>query len=157
MNLGFTVTNQGTSPLRNFNVTVYANSTQIAAINVTLLNPGSQTPISYMWNTANFARGNYTISVSAWPVPGSTDTSNRPSTGWVIVAMIADITGPKGVPDGRVDMYDVALFAESFGSTPGSPRWNPNCDLTGPKGVPDGHVKMDDIALVASQFGKKAP
>jgi ABC-type transport system substrate-binding protein len=156
MNLGFTVTNQGDFPLESLNIIVYANSTQVTTFFISSLNPNSQSAFSFMWNTANFAKGNYTISVSAWPVPGSTDTSNRPSTGWVIVAMIGDITGPKGVPDGRVDMYDVALFAAAFGSKPGDRRWNPNCDLTGPKGVPDGHVKMDDIALVAGMFGKKA-
>ena len=156
MNLGFTVTNQGSSPL-NFNVTLYANSTQIATIPVTL-NSGSQTPISYLWNTANSAKGNYTISVSAWPVPGSTDTSNRLSTGWVIVSIPGDITGPKGWPDGRVDMLDVGLAASKFGTRQGQPGWNPNCDVTGLTfGVPDGKVDMLDVGLVASQFGKKDP
>jgi hypothetical protein len=140
-----------------FTTTVYANTSAIQTQEVTLQSANSAV-LSFIWNATNFAKGNYTIKAYAPPVSGEHNTTdNILSDGHVVVSIKGDITGPKGVPDGKVDMYDVALFAESFGSTPGSPRWNPNCDLTGPKGVPDGHVKMDDIALVAGMFGKKAP
>jgi hypothetical protein len=157
MSIDVAVANYG-SYAEAFTVTAYANATSIALQNVTL-SSGSSTAITFLWNTTGFAKGRYIISAYAWPVPGEIDTADNRYVASlpVYVAMVGDITGPKGVPDGRVDMYDVALFAAAFGSKPGDRRWNPNCDLTGPKGVPDGHVKMDDIALVAGMFGKRDP
>jgi hypothetical protein len=51
--------------------------------------------------------------------------------------------------DGVVDMKDIRLIAKSFGATPGSPRWNPDCDLNA-----DGFIDMKDIRLAARNFGK---
>ncbi|HXX86880.1 MAG TPA: GC-type dockerin domain-anchored protein, partial [Candidatus Acidoferrum sp.] len=65
-----------------------------------------------------------------------------------------DITGSTlGVPDGKVDIRDIAYVAKQFGTTTSSPNWNPIADLTGPSGVPDGRVDIRDIAYVAKQFG----
>lgn len=62
--------------------------------------------------------------------------------------LVGDITGPNGLPDGRVDMRDIAVIARCFGSAPGSSNWNPNADIND-----DGAVNMRDIALIARQFG----
>jgi outer membrane protein assembly factor BamB len=163
MSVNVAVANLG-SYLETFAIWQFGNNTPAASQDIALMpryynTSNYNVTVTLLWNTTGFAKGKYTISTLAWLVPGEIDTANNTCVAGipVYVAMVGDITGPKGVPDGRVDMYDVALFAESFGSTPGSPRWNPNCDLTGPKGVPDGHVKMDDIALVAGMFGKRDP
>jgi len=65
-----------------------------------------------------------------------------------------DITGPtRNVPDGKVDIRDIALVALYFGrNVPPAP---PNCDLSGPTpGVPDGKIDTRDIAFVCKNFGK---
>jgi hypothetical protein len=149
-----TVQNQGDYE-ETFNVTVYANTTYIASQNVTLTS-GNSTTITFTWNATGFAKGNYTISAYAWPVQGETDTADNTFTdGWVIVAMIGDITGPDGYPDGKCDMRDVGLVARHFGET--VPPAPPDCDITGPTGVPDGVVDMRDIGLVARHFGETDP
>jgi hypothetical protein len=71
-------------------------------------------------------------------------------------ALVGDITGPAGWPDGFVDMRDIGLVARHFSeSVPPAPA---NCDLTGPTaGVPDGKIDMRDIGLVARHFGDHYP
>jgi hypothetical protein len=65
-----------------------------------------------------------------------------------------DITGPIiAMPDGKVDIRDIAYVAKQFGTNTNSSNWNPTADLTGPGGVPDGKVDIRDIAYVAKQFG----
>jgi len=81
-----TVKNQG-KYTENFNVTVYANATVIdALVNITLSSRNSTT-ITFTWNTAGFAKGNYTITAYATPVPNETDTTDNTRTCWVVVAI----------------------------------------------------------------------
>ncbi|UCB60881.1 MAG: right-handed parallel beta-helix repeat-containing protein [Candidatus Bathyarchaeota archaeon] len=68
-----------------------------------------------------------------------------------------DITGGSPnlydfIPDGQVDIKDVALIAKYFGTdVPAAP---PKCDITGPTpNVPDGKIDIRDIALAAIHFG----
>ncbi len=149
-----------------FNVTAYygpgnATGILIETQNVTLTNGGSTT-VSFTWNTTGIAKGNYTISANATSVPGETNiTDNSLTDGWIIVAMIGDITGPPetgGWPDGKCNIRDIALVASKFGVEYPDPRFDPNCDLTGPTiGVPDGKINIRDIALVATHFGETDP
>jgi hypothetical protein len=125
-------------------------------LSVVNLLPSETRTVTLVWDTSGWSYGNYTMGAVAATVPGETNTRNNwYSDDWIIVAMVGDITGPKGVPDGRVNMYDVALFAAAFDSKPGNPHWNPNCDITGrTPGLPDGRVDMYDVGLLASMFGK---
>jgi len=70
-----------------------------------------------------------------------------------LTTLRGDITGPQGVPDGKVDIMDLALVSACFGSYPGHPKWDPRADVTGPGDAPDGKVDIMDVALVSSQFG----
>jgi hypothetical protein len=70
-----TVADQG-SYTETFKVTAYTNATSIGSQNVTL-SSGNSTTITFTWNTTGFAKGNYTISVYAEPVPGETDTADN--------------------------------------------------------------------------------
>jgi hypothetical protein len=64
-------------------------------------------------------------------------------------ALIGDLTGPNGVPDGRVDIRDVSRVGSCLGSYPGHKRWDPRCDING-----DNKVNIVDMALVARNFGQ---
>lgn len=147
-----------------FNVTVYANTisntTYIQSQNVTVPNGNSQ-DVTFTWNTTGFAKGNYTISAYAWPVLNETNISNNNFTSSLVkVALAGDLTGGTSnlldfVPDGKVDMKDIAVVAKFFGQdVPPAP---PNSDVTGPTGVPEGKIDMRDIGTVAKQFGKHDP
>ena len=147
MHINVTVQNQG-NIIETFNVTVYANTTIIETKTNITLTSGNSTTLTFAWNTSGFAKGNYTISAYAWPVPGETDTTDNTFTnGWVIVAMIGDIDG-----DGRVSGLDLTTVAWSFGSYPGHPRWNPNTDIDG-----DNKVSGYDLTVTAKNFGKADP
>ena len=159
MYINVTVENQGDYH-EVFNVTVSANTTTIQTKEATLAN-GTSTLITFMWNTTGFAKGEYNLSAYAELVPGETDTAdNTLIDGWVIVAMVGDITGPCGCgwPDGKVDIRDIGLVASKFGAVYPDPRYNANCDLTGPTlGVADGKIDIRDIAMVSIHFGEVDP
>lgn len=50
--------------------------------------------------------------------------------------------------DGDVELVDAVLWTQSYGSTPGSPSWNPEADLNG-----NGTVDMEDATLLARWIG----
>jgi len=130
-----------------FNVTVYANTTIIETKTNIPLPIGNSTTITFTWNTSGFAKGNYTISACASPVPDETDTSdNLFIDGWVFVAMPGDVNA-----DGIVDIFDCVIVALAFGSTHSDPisPWNPNADINN-----DGTVDIFDMVVVALYFGE---
>lgn len=51
--------------------------------------------------------------------------------------------------DGIICMKDMEIFKAAYGSTPGSPNWNPACDLNG-----DGVVNLKDITIATANYGK---
>ncbi len=60
----------------SFNLILYANSTVIQTQNVTLLGRNNCT-VSFMWNTTNFADGNYRIAATASSVQGELNTADN--------------------------------------------------------------------------------
>jgi len=151
LDINVTVQNLGTST-ENFNVTVSANTTaiQTRAINLT---GGNTTTITFKWNTTGFAKGNYTISAYAWPVPGEIETGdNTYVDGWVIVAMVGDVTGPAGLPDGKVDIRDIAAIAKLFGKKCDDPEYVANYDIND-----DCKLDIKDVANAARRFGQVDP
>jgi len=50
--------------------------------------------------------------------------------------------------DGCVDIYDIIIVAVAFGSSEGSPNWNPTADINGDK-----TVDIYDLITVAANFG----
>jgi len=51
--------------------------------------------------------------------------------------------------DGKVDMQDLTIARDAFGSYPGQPRWNPMADTN-----KDNKVNIIDFAIIAKNFGK---
>jgi len=54
--------------------------------------------------------------------------------------------------NGVIDGADLERIRAAFGSTPGSPNWDPECDLNG-----DGKVDLRDLVICSSNQGKTAP
>jgi len=164
-----TISNQALN-YESFHIIIQANTTTIKTQTITLTG-GNSTIITFTWNTTGVAKGNYTVTAEATPVPGETDaTDNTYTDGWIIVAMPGDITGPEGIPDGKCDMRDIYLVARGFGAEhvtdPNDPRhcqyWHktpcgscphtPNADTNN-----DGKIDMRDVYVVARNFGKTDP
>jgi len=123
------------------------------------LESGATTEISFIWNTLAFTKGNYTITATVSPLPSETDLADNTFTdGWIIIAMVADVTGPDGWPDGKVNMRDIGAISRLFGTQEGDPDYNANYDITGPtEGLADGKINMRDIGLAARHFGEIDP
>jgi len=137
-----------------FNVTTYANTIVIATLTNITLTSQNLTTVTLTWGTVGFAKGNYTTSAYAWPVPSENDTADNALTdGWVVIAMVGDISSDTpGVPDGKVDMVDMYEVAKRFGINYPDPRFVPNYDV-------DGDLKIDmvDMWIAAKEFGKIEP
>lgn len=56
--------------------------------------------------------------------------------------VLGDVNG-----DGTVNIFDVGLILGAYGSTPGSPRWNPNADFNN-----DGFVGIDDVSIALAYY-----
>jgi outer membrane protein assembly factor BamB len=165
-NVTATVANLGSFP-ETVNVTLYANmtaflngaatsnETKIGSFTNVPVGVGNNVNLTFVWNTTGLAKGNYTISAYATPVPGETDTADNNCTdGWAIVSITGDVTGPNGVPDGQVNLMDVYKVAMQFGSSPPTwdPCWGPVCDINN-----DGAVNLKDYYKVCMCFGQTDP
>jgi len=60
-----------------FNVTAYANMFEVGVRNVVLLDAGSNTTLSFIWDTSSMKEGNYTIWAFVDTVLGEIDTANN--------------------------------------------------------------------------------
>lgn len=98
---------------------------------------------------------NYTISANATVVEGDTDPDNNLYTCEGIIArvhLVADVSSSTpGVPDGVVNIKDIAYLISYFNTKPDNMNWNPDADFTG-----DGVVNMRDIALAIQNFNTSA-
>lgn len=151
-----TIENQG-GFTEIFNVTVYRNNTIITQTEVTLTS-GNHTVITFSWNTTGVAKGNYNLSVYAWPVLGETDLAdNRFADVWVRVAMLGDISGePFGEGWGVINIYDVVMVTSHYGFVRGDANWDENADLSGePNGDGWGVINIYDVVVVTSRYGQE--
>jgi hypothetical protein len=70
------VKNEGAYP-ESFNVTAFYNSNVIATQFVNSLQPGSEMPLTFCWNTLNVTEGSYTLSAEASTVLGELNVENN--------------------------------------------------------------------------------
>jgi len=52
--------------------------------------------------------------------------------------------------DLKVDIYDIVLVCNAYGTTPSSPNWNPNCDITEPYEM----INIYDVVMVVGSYGE---
>jgi hypothetical protein len=154
--MNVTVANLG-SEAEGFNMSVFWNTTVVQTQYITLA-AGKSATVIFQLNSTGWMKGNHTIWAYAWPVPGEVDTvGNNLTGGWVVIAMIGDITGPVGFPDGKIDVRDVAGICSLYGFKYPDPRYA-NWDITGPTlGLADGKIDARDVSLVSSRYGQKDP
>jgi parallel beta-helix repeat protein len=140
------VLNQG-DYTETVNVTLYANTTPIASQSITLQS-GNSTTLIFTLNTAGFAKGNYTISAYATPVPGETDTLDNTFTyGTMKVTIPGDVNG-----DFQVSIVDVVKITSIYSSKQGDPQFNPNADIDS-----DGQITILDVVSCTSHYAQKWP
>ncbi|MCJ7425102.1 peptidoglycan DD-metalloendopeptidase family protein [Candidatus Bathyarchaeota archaeon] len=147
------VTVQNQDPFtETFNATIYANTTIIGSINVTLAS-GTSSIITFTWDTTGFAYGNYTISAYAWPVQGETNTvDNTFVAGVVIVTIPGDVDGDLENGHYDVDLFDAVKLLAYYGAKEGDPNFDPNCDIDN-----CGQVFLFDAVILLSRYGQKYP
>jgi hypothetical protein len=140
-NISVTISNVGDFA-EDVTVTLYYNITAdliIGSFQIQLAMAQNFT-YKFTWNTAvDVAYGTYTLTAVATIPTGSYTYVD----GNITVRLVGDVNG-----DGKVDLRDLAAVARAYGSTPGSPNWNPAADING-----DGIVNMKDIALVVRFLG----
>lgn len=129
-----------------FDVNLHVDST-VVSTELVLLFPGENTTLTLFWGTCGFY-GIYETSSTLSMCPGEINMADNYRAGsFVTVAFIGDIN-----LDRVVDVRDVAVAAQAFGSHPEHPRWNPNADVN-----EDGKIDTRDTALVSKDFGKTYP
>jgi subtilisin family serine protease len=145
--INITVANVGYDSA-TFNLTVYANSTIIGTfMNLTLTGTSSATT-PFTWNTGGFVKGTYIISVTVSTVANGTISSESLQVeGWVVVTIPGDVNG-----DGKVNILDAIILANSFLATPDKPQWNPNADING-----DNVVNILDSIIMSNHFLEHYP
>jgi len=114
--INMTVGNTG-DYIETFNVIVYRNTTAIELKEITLAS-GIFKTITFTWNTTGIAKGSYTISARATPVPGETDWEDNTFVyGIVRVVKAGDfgtIVGGYYDFDDKCDYQDLFLFRKAY-------------------------------------------
>jgi len=146
LNINATAKNLGNNS-QTFNVALYYDNSLIETKQVVNLAPSAEITLTFTWNTSAVAPcHNYTITGKIAILPWEFNaTNNIYIDGNVKVRFMGDVDG-----NGQVDIFDVRLIAECFGSYPGNPRWNPDYDLN-----QSGGIDIFDIRLAAKNFGKQ--
>jgi len=130
--------------LESFNLAIKANSTTIQTMPVTLTGRNS-TAVSLLCPTSGLAKGSYSVSAYATPVPSETDTlDNTRSGGYVFVSIAGDVNADK-----KVDLKDVFAVGKAYGSRLGDPRYDPNLDINS-----DRIIDLKDYFIVCKNYGQ---
>jgi hypothetical protein len=121
-NVNVTIQNNGEKTESFFDVYVYANTTEIGTQTIISLDAGTQTTITFQWNTTGYTVGNYTITAYADRLLGETNyDDNTFENGKVTVKLLGDLgTGYPlvfGKFDGHVTGPDLALFLMCYKGT----------------------------------------
>lgn len=141
-----TAANEGL-PTEIFDVTLYGNTTNIETQTLTLA--GLETAdVSLNLNTTGLAYGNYTLKAYARPVANESRTLDNACVGrQVTVTIPGDISGNL-----KVDLSDLVLLAQAYGSKPADPNWNTNADIDG-----NNAVGLSDLVTLAQHYGQRYP
>jgi len=131
-------------------VIVYVNTTVLSTFIDLAMSGREQMILNSTWQTTTYAKGNYTISIIATPIPGEVDTTDDSYNWTVHLGVPSDVSSStQGVYDGIVNMRDIQYMILLFNAKPGSTKWNPNADVNN-----DLVVNMRDINIAIMNFNK---
>jgi hypothetical protein len=140
------ILNQGNFT-ETFNVTVYANTDSVGMETITLASGRSKT-VTFIWNTAGFAKSVYTIHGVGDILAKETDTEdNEIINGTVTVSIPGDVDG-----NHEVDIFDVTAICICYDSKLGYTDYRSNCD-TDDSGV----IDIFDVTTACITYGQKYP
>jgi hypothetical protein len=127
------------------------NPVGVACSNVSVSQGESSTILSLLI-PKSAAVGNGTVYADAytdWPANGGLPLCPEVSAVFLIDPPLlpGDVTGPNGVPDGKVNMMDITAIIAHFGTKPTSPNWNPIMDIN-----KDGVVNIRDLAIAICNY-----
>ena len=140
-----TIENQGRLT-ESFQVTAYANETEIQTLFVGNLLPASRRRLSFVWDTIGYEKGNYIIRVYATPVPDETDIADNT---YIYISISITITGDIN-GDFKVDYRDLFRLAAAYGSKSGEQRFICESDFND-----DGKIDYRDLFQLAANYGKR--
>jgi hypothetical protein len=143
-----TATNLGNYVNETFTVTAYVDTNvSIGVQNVINLLPGANTTLTFYWDTTGqLSCTNHTLSANASLVPFEFNATNNffTSPNLVKIKIFGDING-----DGKVDLFDLVLMANAYGSKVGDLKYNPEADFNN-----DGKVNLLDLVTLATHYGQ---
>lgn len=93
------------------------------------------------FTTSNLSLGNHVITLEANDSEGLSDDD----TINIVVTTLGDLNG-----DCEVNILDLIIVGNAFGSTPGQANWNEAADLK-----PDGKINVLDLSIVGKNFGNE--
>jgi hypothetical protein len=149
VNINVTVSNIDATP-KTVDINLFADADLIGRQQVADLDPGELRTINFIWQVpSDHNKGNHTLIVGDL-------------AGWIIVAIVGDVAGigtfPNALPDGKVDIKDLAAMAKCYGANYPNPQYVANYDLTGSTpGLADGKIDIKDLATAAKNYGKIDP
>jgi parallel beta-helix repeat protein len=131
-------------------VTVYIDTTVLSTFTSLAMSGREQRILNSTWQTATYAKGNYTIRLVAAPRLGEVDTTDDSFNWTVHLGLPGDVSGStQGAYDGIVNMRDISYTIAHFNSRPNSTNWKPNTDVND-----DFIVNMRDISIAILNFNK---
>ena len=134
--------------VESFNVSLYYNSTLINTQTIAELMPGTNTTLTFSWNTTGIPPcQNYTLWAEASSVPGEVNLENNLlAYEPVRIKLLGDIDG-----SGKIDIFDVVAVASIYGKCQDDPEWNSEADLVFRWGV----IDIFDLVTVTSKYGQE--
>jgi hypothetical protein len=146
--INVTVANLGYET-ETFTVLLYYDGSMIATQPVQDLAPNASITVSFAWNTTDVSPGyEGTISAIIPPLPFEINVANNELTdGTVKIKIFGDING-----DGAVNLQDLVLLAQAYGSHVGDPNYNPEADFNN-----DGIIGLTDLVTCAIHYGQSLP
>ena len=130
-----------------FNVTLYIEENKTGEKQVIQLNPGENTTLNFTLNTSGLQPCfNYTVTARASQVLYEVNIENNKLSASLKIKMLGDITG-----DGVIDIYDVTVACQAYGSRTGDPNWNEEADLSPEWGI----IDIYDVVTLCSNYGRQ--
>jgi hypothetical protein len=131
--------------------TVTASVTNSTVITVgtqnSMVGPGNTMNFYFYWNTSgvNPARSGVSVSIAALPgeTLGNMGDNNVSVRNQIHILPLGDVD-----QDGNIDANDASVAIYGYGSTPGSPRWNPYVDIKN-----SGFIDANDISFIIYHYG----